>query len=201
MGAQLWPLRRRSRQIPLCLRVQTKLYLIPINTANIIFFEKNGSLGTFLRFPVTSDNPPKDVAVTHLLISDRNIFSKQKYLSVSFRSGAHVGERNLFLSAHWTRDQPPHWMTSNSWAVCGCATGRNGPLSRIYAPGRPQGALGAIGNLKLRPWVAFGVDGVFFASVRNARARRRGRPRGHFGVFGGARTRPPSRDRRVVASH
>ena len=99
VGAQLWPLRRRSRQIPLCLRVQTKLDLIPMNTPTLFFFEKKWILRYFLRFPVTSENPPTDVAVTHILISDRNIFSKQKYVSISFRSGAHVGERNLFLSA------------------------------------------------------------------------------------------------------
>ena len=46
--------------------------------ANYFFFEKNGSLGTFLRFPVASENPQIDVAVTHILISDRNIFFKTK---------------------------------------------------------------------------------------------------------------------------
>ena len=40
-----------------------------------------------------------DVTLTHILISDRNIFSKKKYVSTSPRPGGHVGERNLFLSA------------------------------------------------------------------------------------------------------
>ena len=40
-----------------------------------------------------------DVTVTHILISDRNIFFKKKYVAISPRSGEHVGERNLFLSA------------------------------------------------------------------------------------------------------
>ena len=30
------------------------------------------------RFFLTSENPPTDVAVTHILISDRNIFFKKK---------------------------------------------------------------------------------------------------------------------------
>ena len=42
--------------------------------------------------------PKNDFIVTHILISDRNIFFKDKYAAISFRSGAHVGERNLFLS-------------------------------------------------------------------------------------------------------
>ena len=47
---------------------------------------------------------------------------------------------------------------------------RYGPEPRIYASGRPQGALGAIGDLQLRPWVAFGVSGACFASATPARA-------------------------------
>ena len=31
------------------------------------------------------------------------------------------------IAAHLGADQLAHWMTSNSRAVCGCATGRNGP--------------------------------------------------------------------------
>ena len=39
------------------------------------------------------------VTETHILVSDRNIFSKKKYVSISPNAGAHVGERNLLLSA------------------------------------------------------------------------------------------------------
>ena len=39
-----------------------------------------------------------DITITHILISDRNIFSKQKYVSTSPSPGAHFGERNLCLS-------------------------------------------------------------------------------------------------------
>ena len=39
-----------------------------------------------------------DITITHFLISDRNIFSKKKYVSTSPSSGAHFDERNLFLS-------------------------------------------------------------------------------------------------------
>ena len=45
------------------------------------------------------DQKKNDVTLTHILISDRNIFSKKKYMSTSPRPGGHVGERNLFLSA------------------------------------------------------------------------------------------------------
>jgi len=40
-----------------------------------------------------------DVIVTHIMVSDRNIFSKKKYVAISPRSGAHDAERNLLLSA------------------------------------------------------------------------------------------------------
>ena len=39
------------------------------------------------------------VTETHISPSDRNIFSKKKYVAISPRSGAYVGERNLLLSA------------------------------------------------------------------------------------------------------
>ena len=38
------------------------------------------------------------VTETHISPSDRNIFSKKKYVAISPRSGAYVGERNLLLS-------------------------------------------------------------------------------------------------------
>ena len=44
---------------------------------------------------MTSKN---DFTITHVLVSDQNIFQK-KYVAMSSRSGAHVGERNLLLSA------------------------------------------------------------------------------------------------------
>ena len=39
-----------------------------------------------------------DITITHILTSDRNIFSKKKYVSTSPSPCAHFGERNLFLS-------------------------------------------------------------------------------------------------------
>ena len=39
------------------------------------------------------------VTETHISPSDRNIFSKKKYVAISSRSGVYVGERNLLLSA------------------------------------------------------------------------------------------------------
>ena len=39
------------------------------------------------------------VTERHISPSDRNIFSKQKYVAISPRSGAYAGERNLLLSA------------------------------------------------------------------------------------------------------
>ena len=39
-----------------------------------------------------------DITVTHILTSDRNIFSNQKYVSTSPSPCAHFGERSLFLS-------------------------------------------------------------------------------------------------------
>ena len=50
-----------------------------------------------MRFPVTSEHQ-HGVILTHILVSYRNNFQK-KCVSISPRSGAHVGERNLFLSA------------------------------------------------------------------------------------------------------
>ena len=38
------------------------------------------------------------VTEIHISPSDRNIFSKKKYVAISFRSGAYAGERNLLLS-------------------------------------------------------------------------------------------------------
>ena len=37
------------------------------------------------------------VTETHISPSDRNIFLKKKYVAISPRSGAYVGERNLLL--------------------------------------------------------------------------------------------------------
>ena len=39
------------------------------------------------------------VTEKHILVSDRNIFSKKKYAAVSLWAGGHVSERNLLLSA------------------------------------------------------------------------------------------------------
>ena len=39
------------------------------------------------------------VIVTHIPVSDRNVFSKKRYVAISPSAGAHVGERNLLLSA------------------------------------------------------------------------------------------------------
>ena len=87
-------------------------------------------------------------------------------------------------------------------AILGCSAARERARRRaigeswrrIDAPGWAQGALGVIGNLNWRLWGASGSVARFFAPPRH-RARRQGSPRGHFGVFGGARTRAPSRDR------
>ena len=43
-------------------------------------------------------------------------------------------ERRRRHKAHWTRDQHEYWMTSSSWAVCGCATGRNNASTHQSAP-------------------------------------------------------------------
>ena len=37
--------------------------------------------------------------VMYIMVPDRNVASKNKYLAISPRPGAHVGERNLLLSA------------------------------------------------------------------------------------------------------
>ena len=43
--------------------------------------------------------PNNDAIVTHTLVSDQNIFRKEKkYVEISPRSGAHDGERIMLLS-------------------------------------------------------------------------------------------------------
>ena len=51
-----------------------------------------------------------DATVTHILISDRNIFFKKKNVSTSPRPGAHFGERSLFLS-HIRRSNRIKWQS------------------------------------------------------------------------------------------
>ena len=53
-------------------------------------------------FNVSKTNSTKnDATETHISPSDRNIFSKKKYVAISSWAGAHVGERNLLLMAIW----------------------------------------------------------------------------------------------------
>ena len=49
--------------------------------------------------PLSGDMTSKMMSlITHILVSDR-IFFQKKYVAISPRPGAHVGERNLLLSA------------------------------------------------------------------------------------------------------
>ena len=68
------------------------------NTPTIFFVEKSGSFGTFLRFPVISEHQKWHHCKTFSDIRSKYFFEK-KYVLISPRSGAHVGERSLFLSA------------------------------------------------------------------------------------------------------
>ena len=78
---------------------------------HILFFWKNISI--WHQNVCYSDviDRKNDVTTTHILISDRNIFSKKKYVPTSPRSGGHVGERNLFLSAI-------RWSNRRSQSAC-----------------------------------------------------------------------------------
>ena len=71
--------------------------------ATYFFFEKIFRSDTRICVTMTSFwgamTSHNDVIVTHIMVSDRNIFFKKKYVAISPRSGAHVGERNLLLSA------------------------------------------------------------------------------------------------------
>ena len=63
----------------------------------------------------------KYAIATHILISDRNIFSKRTCVAISLRPGAHVGERNLLLSAirPGYRQIPPFSPGINFWCHVG----------------------------------------------------------------------------------
>ena len=62
----------------------------------LFFWKKSGSLGTFWDFRWYQSTKWRHYNTFSDIIS---IFSKKKYVFISPRSGAHVGERNLFLSA------------------------------------------------------------------------------------------------------
>ena len=65
---------------------------ISIRWRNMCF---NGVIWTWR----TQNSAQSDVIETHIPPSDRNIFSKKKYVAISPWAGAHVGERNLLLSS------------------------------------------------------------------------------------------------------
>ena len=74
--------------------------------ATYFFFEKIFRSDGEMCVSVTSSQkisqkiaPKNGVIETHIPPSDRNIFSKQKYVATSSRPGAHVSEMNLLLSA------------------------------------------------------------------------------------------------------
>ena len=69
-----------------------------LGNADTYFKQKNRSE---IRMCVTvaSFPPIYDITITHILISDRNIFSKKKYVLTSPRPGGHGSERNLFIRA------------------------------------------------------------------------------------------------------
>ena len=72
--------------------------MVPTNTPTIFFLKKSGSLGTFWGFRWHQSTKTWHHCNTYSDIRSKYFF-KKKYVAISPRSGAHVGERNLFLSA------------------------------------------------------------------------------------------------------